>query len=227
MKNIGEFEISSGSVYITDPCYDPGIWCSAELDNIKNGIWTAHISISDRPGWSVGRVSGLFAIQIDLNDLQYSLNWQPVKEEIGVDSGQAGIFDCTKYRLDFTKPYSKVGENEYNLVSLIYGRKESLKEFEKLYPEPREISEQAFIDILKEKINNPPEYPLETTTDWYEICCDKTLSNQQAGIVPGGCVSSSGYGNGGYPAYYANDKDGLVNAIKIVFISDEEEEDED
>lgn len=41
-----------------------------------------------------------------------------------------------------------------------------------------------------------------------------------------GAWSSSGYGDGGYPVYTASDKSGYVIAMKVVYIDDEEYEDD-
>jgi len=59
---------------------------------------------------------------------------------------------------------------------------------------------------------------------WYSICCDRTLSEVGAGVIPWGVVSSSGYGDGSYDAYYL-EQDGKVVAIAIDFLmfNDEEE----
>lgn len=62
---------------------------------------------------------------------------------------------------------------------------------------------------------------------WYAMCCDKTIDDQHAGVVPGGCVSSSGYGDGCYTLFEHRDSDGAVVALLLEFIEDEDEDDED
>jgi hypothetical protein len=63
---------------------------------------------------------------------------------------------------------------------------------------------------------------------WFSICCDRTLNDSQWGVIPYGCVSSSGYGDGCYEVNYISDKDGEAVRVEINFIPDEEEEsDED
>ncbi|WP_433957783.1 hypothetical protein [Cytobacillus horneckiae] len=62
---------------------------------------------------------------------------------------------------------------------------------------------------------------------WYIRICDLTLETKEsAGITKGGVVSSSGYGDGGYELFTIRDENDSVVAIKIVFIGDEEEEEE-
>ena len=62
-----------------------------------------------------------------------------------------------------------------------------------------------------------PEYE---GSRWYGVCCDVTLSSVGAGVIEGGVVSSSGYGDGCYTLYTV-EEDGEVIAMKIVFIEEE------
>lgn len=57
---------------------------------------------------------------------------------------------------------------------------------------------------------------------WYSLCCDMTLSDKQAGVIPFGVVASSGYGDGGYACFTCLDKDGKVQGVRMVFISQED-----
>ena len=61
---------------------------------------------------------------------------------------------------------------------------------------------------------------------WYDMCCKITLADKGAGVIEGGVVSSSGFGDGGYDCYSLKDKQGKIVAIKVVFIGEEEEEED-
>lgn len=39
---LGELELSD-SVYVSDPCYDPGTWCQALVDNLKPGKYIGYM----------------------------------------------------------------------------------------------------------------------------------------------------------------------------------------
>lgn len=54
---------------------------------------------------------------------------------------------------------------------------------------------------------------------WYAHCCKITISDKQCGIIkPGfGVVSTSGYGDGLYPARYKLNKNGEVVKVDIMF----------
>lgn len=43
--SLGQFEITSGKMIVTDPCYSKGTWCAGVLD-AKNGIWDAYVGVS-------------------------------------------------------------------------------------------------------------------------------------------------------------------------------------
>ena len=41
MINLGSFEVVSGKLAVSDPCYDTDVWCRGELENCKLGNWVA------------------------------------------------------------------------------------------------------------------------------------------------------------------------------------------
>lgn len=46
-KQIGKVNFTKGHVTITDPCYDKGTWCTAEVDNVFKGEWEASVEMKD------------------------------------------------------------------------------------------------------------------------------------------------------------------------------------
>lgn len=183
-KAVGSFEVKSGKVYVSDPCYTPGTWCHGVLENVKNGKWTALVEQKDEGSeWGVRNV-GLIAHH-EMYDI--SKMKQEVVElcsfVVGVDSGQAGIFDFDTYRNDeVAKPYVKMTRYEGN------------------------------------------EDKLEQGEIWYDMCCSRTMYPKGSGIVPGGVVAQSGYGDGTYTAWCARNGDKEIVAMGIVFITDGDDE---
>jgi hypothetical protein len=57
---------------------------------------------------------------------------------------------------------------------------------------------------------------------WYDKCCE-ICHEKQAGIIDGGCVSSSGFGDGLYSCFVDRNEKQQVIGVKIVFISKKEE----
>ena len=89
------FEIKSGVVVCSDPCYEIPTWTQGIIDNVKNGNW-AHYIIENEDG----RVSTLVVhhSNYDLTDIT-KLGVDHIGS-YGVDSGQFGFFDKVSYRND-------------------------------------------------------------------------------------------------------------------------------
>jgi hypothetical protein len=91
-EKIGSFEIQSGMIRVSDPCYEKYTWCAGTIEKVKNGNWEAYVK------YNKNRVSELIAIYDDISkDVLKKSNWLEEDVEIGVDSGQCGIFDLKFY----------------------------------------------------------------------------------------------------------------------------------
>jgi hypothetical protein len=185
-----DFEVTSGKVRVTDPCYDTDTWCSAEVADIKNGNWKAWAVKSDEGDWgvrcaelrvwhsdhSMNEVFGDITRKVKGDRVHETISGgmrqEQINADIGVDSGQAGVFDSKFFKDD-----------------------KSIEGVERTGREPICVDEP-----------------------WYSMCCDRTLGDEQWGTIPYGAVSSSGYGDGSYTAYKAYNKEGQVVGIRIVFI---------
>lgn len=62
---------------------------------------------------------------------------------------------------------------------------------------------------------------------WYETICHFTLEGDGWGAYDAGVVSSSGWGDGMYPVYGAENEDGKIVALQLVFIDQSAEDDDD
>lgn len=95
MKNI----IKLGKdVVISDPCYSNPTWCQEILHNVLPGDYVASVEYLDEGEWGV-RVGSLQAIHVDHVNIE-NHKWKRYSSNIGVDSGQAGIFSLETYRKD-------------------------------------------------------------------------------------------------------------------------------
>ena len=172
--------MESGILRVSDPCYYFDVWCSGQLENARKGKWKAVIEklSPEQTKWGE-RVASLLVFHAGAADVPFSFaSWKEAPFEVGVDSGQAGVFDLAYYRND-----AVVKENDYG------------------------------------------SYPWDCDGPFYSACGSHTLSEKQAGCLSHGAVSSSGYGDGGYRAYYA-EEGGEVVAVRIVFIDEDEGEKE-
>jgi hypothetical protein len=92
-----KFEIVSGNVIVSDPCYSLNTWCQGELSNVKKGVWNVKTTkLSKRI--DDARISEIIVKHDDNH--RKNLAWEMQGFEVGVDSGQAGIFDKDYYQKD-------------------------------------------------------------------------------------------------------------------------------
>ena len=174
VKKLGSFNVVSSNIIVSDPCYERGIWCAGELENVLPGRWSASVATADMGDWGV-RVTQLAIQHTDALN-RHLLNRHVAMFDVAVDSGQAGFFDVAHFH------------------------------------------DQS---VVEEKTSWPHEDDY-----WYNQCCKVTLSPSQSGIIPFGVVSSSGFGDGIYTCYYYTDQAGKVVAAEIVFLTDEDWEED-
>jgi hypothetical protein len=84
-------------VVISDPCYEIPTWCQGILHNVLPGQYVPMHWEADLPGWGE-RSAVLLAVHEDY--INEPLHWRKTPHDIGVDSGQAGIFAYDTYRAD-------------------------------------------------------------------------------------------------------------------------------
>jgi len=100
------FEVVSGEVMISDPCYSVPTWCQGTV-KARNGIWSPDAQIVSIDGWGT-RVVELVACHEDYFEIDQAHFmdegpapvWKLLSINVGVDSGQCGIFDLSHYRDD-------------------------------------------------------------------------------------------------------------------------------
>lgn len=102
IHEIGEFSVFGGALEVTDPCYAPQD--GVVVKNVRNGQYIGFTEIVDEGAWG-GRNATLYAINKDYltnnkvaKEGLAQLSWQEHEEYFGVDSGQGGIFDTSKYQ---------------------------------------------------------------------------------------------------------------------------------
>lgn len=82
----------NNKVIISDPCYDLDVWCQTILDNVLPGAYDCFTKTVTDPRWGT-RVTSLEVCHEQCR----CPNYKPTSFTIGVDSGQAGIFDYDYY----------------------------------------------------------------------------------------------------------------------------------
>lgn len=80
-------------VMVSDPCYSLGTWCQGVLENVLPGNYNCEVEYSDEGAWGT-RVA---AIEVRHEDYDDFVPMDMENFDVGVDSGQAGIFDYDYY----------------------------------------------------------------------------------------------------------------------------------
>lgn len=88
---LGDFEVTSGKLAVSDPCYSMDTWCKGILENVKNGTWKASVLRGEYREWGV-RNHVLTIVHKDYHEVEPHAD-HTLNADIGVDSGQAGFFD--------------------------------------------------------------------------------------------------------------------------------------
>ena len=100
------FNVTSGKMVCSDPCYELDTWCLGVIDNVKNGKWEAGIETSNEGSWGQ-RISYLWVYNVEAvinnpsirNQIE-AFGGHTLPFSFGVDSGQFGFFDFANYRND-------------------------------------------------------------------------------------------------------------------------------
>lgn len=186
IQSIGTFEIESGKIIVSDPCYEDkgGNHWQALLENVLKGKWHALI---EEDGGSF-RVAQLIAIHSDyeLDDM----NWQEYPNRIGVDSGQAGIYDLKYYADDSCVGSDKIYHKETKRINKTRVRVVQ-HDFALMQTESGDLWYDANCNLTHSIKNDPGDYD------------EKEIEYHQGGCLKYGCISSSGYGDGSYVCLYA------------------------
>jgi len=88
----GAFDVVSGVLRVTDPCYDIDVHC-AGIVRAAVGKWRWRVAITNESATVTAHLS-----TFDPNDSEEA--WEAEPFDVGVDSGTFGIFEASKYSKD-------------------------------------------------------------------------------------------------------------------------------
>ena len=210
VENKGSIRLNS-KVMVSDPCYGLNTWCQGIIEDVLPGTYDCFVEHSDERDWGI-RVS---AIEVRHAYYDEPRDFYPEDFEVGVDSGQAGIFDYEyyeKYHSD-EKECPHVNDGWYDKVC----NKTITREKNPKYERFKFNLDVPFTDELK---RHDEWERSEKYWPYLEKLDGNTIDNL-------GFVSSSGYGDGGYTCWTARNNDGKVIAIRVEYITEDEDEDDE
>jgi len=84
-------------VMVSDPCYSDETWCQVKLKDVLPGGYITTVRKTEDPNWG-NRCSVLLTVHEDY--VEDTLSWRNYPGQVGVDSGQAGIFSMSSFKND-------------------------------------------------------------------------------------------------------------------------------
>ncbi|GAB6991789.1 DUF4241 domain-containing protein [Paenibacillus pini] len=101
---LGNFEVTSGQLVVADPCYElnTATIIMGLLDNVLYGTWVGEVEKTEVRDWGEA-CSKLTAYHSSAAEQITYMEWVKCGFIVGVDSGQAGIFDLNSYRIPDAK----------------------------------------------------------------------------------------------------------------------------
>jgi hypothetical protein len=104
---LGLFENTSNKFFVSDPCYNKKTWCAGSV-KAKKGIYHC-FAMYVQTDWHTRIASLLVIHDININDFNFNKK-NKEKFSVGVDSGQAGIWDYDSFGKKLSDyDYSQVG----------------------------------------------------------------------------------------------------------------------
>ena len=107
----GDIITLKSKVMVSDPCYEIPTWCQKSFTSVKPGKYHTFVLRTDEEDWGI-RCARLFAIHEDAINKKF--DWFRLSVNIGVDSGQAGIFSLETYRNDKIANPIKYPKGDWN-----------------------------------------------------------------------------------------------------------------
>lgn len=97
---LGDFEVTSGQLVVSDPCYELNreTIIMGVLDDVVPGTWVGQVEKMEVRDWGEA-CAKLTAYHRSVAEQMEHLEWVKCSFIVGVDSGQAGIFELNKYRI--------------------------------------------------------------------------------------------------------------------------------
>lgn len=224
-------------VVISDPCYDINVWCQGILENVKPGTWHTKAENLNVNCWG-DRCSALIAWHEDVEEPN---NFEKTNIRVGVDSGQAGIYDYNHFA--YIKDNKERDEQWYDSIETFRYKRIPVTPvgrylIDKIKPlHQKRIALEKKLDGLDSKLGNRVYQELfhqemELTRKGFQYgIYDESLDDYKVS-TPVNCiwtdkysvVTSSGLGDGSYDCYVAKNKAGQIIGIKIDYCLEDNEE---
>lgn len=232
-ESIGTIELGD-KVRISDPCYDVDTWCAGTLENVLPGKYNCFSQRVDEEDWGI-RIASIEIRHRDYDDVEPT---EIQNIDVGVDSGQCGIYD-----LDYfveAKEKDEEGDDEWYCEvcdsTFKYVDNPNYVPFEEsTYCNTTEHKYINFVLNNNLPTDNISGYDMfsyiEALKNYHKDKCSfEHIGMSTASLLDNQCiVSSSGDGDGCYTCLVGRNEEEKIVSIKIDYYYgyDEEECDEE
>lgn len=224
-----KFEVKSGALRVTDPCYSIDTWCSGQLENVMNGTWIAHVGYYMDPMDIDGHKRYIAGLEEEERQVRgvagatyVSHRVKEAKEQLSAYKGRVAYIRVCHESIS-NEPYDPAAYLE--VAGLDVGVDSGQAGFFDLGEYTMAVHDHA-----DHKFEDGKWQVAKHFDAFYDKVCALSLGPDSFGTVEFGAVSSSGYGDGGYTCYVLKDAEGTpdekIVAAQIIFIDDEEGGDE-
>lgn len=235
------FQVTSGALRVTDPCYDLHVWCSGQMEGVCNGKWFAKVGYYKDP-LDASWMERYFSEERRRVEDEYSTLVEPMarlkelmpEEAERLEKSATRLRDHQLQRLAEREEKSRKHPGRVSVIGIAHESVafDDLGKFDWQHITELDVGvdsgQAGFFDLAAytEAYSKP-----EKRDEFYSQVCGLTLSEEHWGVTPFGAVSSSGYGDGGYNCYVVrratpNSDVAEIVAACIVFIDASEEEDD-
>lgn len=227
---ICEFAVASGALRVTDPSYQPDVWCAGQIDDVRNGRWLAEVGYYHDPHDKAAieqhrqhereRIAN--AIAGHERDGKGSFVAITIIQRLGQELASLEqrwkTFDETDHgRVAYLRVCheSQRDELECDIPDLCHFERTSIEV-------GVDSAKAGFFDLAAYMAvyENGGQSPSDDAPDaiTFQSSIGKLMeANTLFGVIGFGAVSSSGYGDGIYPCFTRADAGEIVDAF-ILFI---------
>lgn len=221
-ENVGTIELED-KVRVSDPCYDVDTWCAGTLENVLQGKYQCYSQDVDAGDWGI-RVASIEVRHEDYLDVEPT-ELQDI--DVGVDSGQAGIYDLNYF---IKAREDKDGEDAWykRVCDLTFGYFDNPNyipfnksifwedDFEEAELVTKKLTQELALKYIKAKNKYRDSI---VSKEMIGKFISSTLDNKCL-------VSSSGDGDGSYHCFVGRNENGKIVSIKIDYYYGYDEDDE-
>ncbi|MDR9847065.1 hypothetical protein [Herbaspirillum huttiense] len=238
-----KFNITSGAMRVTDPCYDTATWCSGALPKVLNGEWLAQVGYFKCPSDAAGqqrwreKTASDYENRIKEYEAKLAATDSP-------EVHRSFSFQIEWAKADLEREREKWAKQDATYLGRVAYLRVVHSSIAATLEQPIAFSTFTATDIhvgvdsgqagffdqaehAKIAVPGVSRGSSPAFESFYERICGLTCNEDGGldfGAIEFGAAACSGYGDGGYNCHVRTDQDGNVIDAIIVFISDGSDE---